>query len=96
MWVTPTLNVEVKVHKIINYNDDHGFYEISAAFFGPRTPPEPWDRRAKEKSLAFWRQHALIPDPFFKIDYDTVKTFDPDFFKTFEGIQGGVDDETSK
>lgn len=66
---------------VINYNEHHGFYEVSAAFFGPPTLPEPWDRRAKQESLVFWRQHALIPHPVFRFDYDTTKTFDPDSSK---------------
>ena len=60
-----------------------------AAYFGPKSHPEPWDRIATPQSVEFWKTHALIPDPIFKIDYSSVKNFDPNFFKSFEEIQAG-------
>jgi cold shock CspA family protein len=71
---------------IIRFRD--GFHQVVASYFGPKTPPEPWDKIATPEALDFWRNHALIPDDGFNIDYSTVKDFDPDFFKSFEEIQG--------
>jgi cold shock CspA family protein len=65
-----------------------GFHQVVASYFGPKTPAEPWDRIASPESLDFWRNHALIPDDAFQIDYTTIRHFDPDFFKSFEEIQG--------
>ena len=64
-------------------------FEVVAAYFGPKSHPEPWDRIATPQSVDFWKTHALIPDPIFKIDYSSVKNFDPNFFKSFEEIQAG-------
>ncbi|MBT1697344.1 cold shock domain-containing protein [Fulvivirgaceae bacterium PWU4] len=74
---------------IIRYNDQEGFYEVLAAYFGPKTPPEPWDRKATAEALPFWQTHALIPHDVFRIEVSDIKQFDPNFFKTFEELQAG-------
>lgn len=73
---------------IINFVPEEEYYAVAACFFGPRTPPAPWDKRAKPDALEFWRGHALIPHDIFSINYDDVRAFDPDFFKSFEDLQG--------
>ncbi len=39
---------------------DKRVYVLITAFIGQRPEPEPWDRNAMEKSVAFWNSHALI------------------------------------
>lgn len=35
-------------------------YVLVTAFVGRRPEPEPWDKNATEKSVAFWQTHALV------------------------------------
>lgn len=72
---------------IINFDPKYAIYQVSAAHFGEKSHPAPWDRKARPEALPFWQEHALIPDASFAIDYDDVKEFDPDFFKSFEELQ---------
>jgi hypothetical protein len=38
----------------------YGEYILITAFVGQKAEPEPWDRNATDKSVAFWNSHALI------------------------------------
>ncbi len=79
-----------KLTIVINFINSEEVYEISACYFGPKTPPAPFDRRATREAMDFWRTHALIPHEMFNINYNDVKNFYPDFFKSFEEIQGAA------
>lgn len=39
---------------------EEGNYLLITAFVGKETPPEPWDSKATEQSVAFWNSHALV------------------------------------
>lgn len=39
---------------------DYDEYVLITAYIGQLAEPEPWDRKATEKSKAFWNSHALI------------------------------------
>ena len=52
----PSCSVVVILKKA-DYGDD---YVLITAFVGEKAEPEPWDRNATEKSLAFWSTHALV------------------------------------
>lgn len=73
---------------VISFVPTEEFYEVTTCYFGDKTPPAPWDRRATPEAMAFWKNHALIPHETFAINEDDQKSFDPDFFKSFEEIQG--------
>jgi len=40
--------------------EDRGAYVLLSAFIGGKPEPEPWDKNATEKSVAFWVSHALV------------------------------------
>jgi hypothetical protein len=40
--------------------EDSGTYVLIFAFIGGKSEPEPWDKNAMEKSVAFWGSHALV------------------------------------
>jgi hypothetical protein len=72
---------------IIDFVPSEQFYEVTTCYFGNKTPPAPWDKRATPDAVPFWKNHALIPHETFAINDDSEKEFDPDFFKSFEELQ---------
>lgn len=44
---------------ILKRTEEQG-YILLTAFIGRKAEPEPWDRNATEKSLAFWSNRALV------------------------------------
>lgn len=51
--------------------------QIIAAYHGYRSHPEPYDSKATKEAIVYWRNHALIPHPIFKIDYTVCKEVSP-------------------
>lgn len=54
----PTNAVSVVLKK--NDRGDGDYYVLITAWCGHAAEPEPWDRNATEKSVAFWNSHALV------------------------------------
>lgn len=53
---TPTSFLTVVLQK----NQSEESYTCLTAWVGRKAEPEPWDRRATEQSVAYWRSHALL------------------------------------
>jgi cold shock CspA family protein len=52
------------------------FYTIITAFYGKNAEVEPWDERANNNSINFWKNHALLFDSE-PIDMSSVTTMCP-------------------
>ncbi|MFC2123284.1 cold-shock protein [Bacteroidota bacterium] len=49
------------------------YYLVLTAFFGPKAEPFPWDKNANiEKSLNFWKNHAIVLAGEFDIKPETI------------------------
>jgi hypothetical protein len=54
----PELTSRVTV--VLKKTDRDDEFVLITAFFGDISQPEPWDRHASEKSIEFWKTHALV------------------------------------
>lgn len=44
---------------VVLWRGENGCYELSTAYVGPLTPPEPFTEEADEEARVFWSRHAL-------------------------------------
>ncbi len=70
-------NIEIEETSIVTVvlmkPDEEKYYIILSAYAGEMTEVEPWDSRADENTINFWKSHALVyqPDEIFE---DTITT----------------------
>jgi hypothetical protein len=49
-----------KITVILTKDRQTNAYLVLTTYVGPKAEPEPWDYRATDKALDFWKNHALI------------------------------------
>jgi hypothetical protein len=55
------------------------YYLVLTAFYGPKAEPFPWDKNADvEKSVKFWKNHAIVLAGEFDIKPETITGFLPE------------------